>query len=63
VNIIDLEACKTPSTPPEEREQRVKTATTIVERIKILDEVCVKYEERIQVWTQLLENEEIQVLE
>jgi hypothetical protein len=64
MNIVDLEACTTPSTPLEEREKREKTSLMTVESIKSLDEECVKlYEESTQVWTQLLENAEIQVLE
>jgi hypothetical protein len=64
VNIVDLEVCTTPSTPPEEREKREKTIAMTVESIKSLDEECVKlYEESTQVWTQLLENANIQALE
>jgi hypothetical protein len=59
-----LEARTTPSTPPEEREQREKTTMTIVRAYKSLDEECVKlYEESTQVWTQLLENAELQALD
>jgi uncharacterized phage infection (PIP) family protein YhgE len=55
-NIVDLEAHTTPSTPLEERKQREKTTMTTVERIKSLDEECVKlYEETTQVWNQLLD--------
>jgi hypothetical protein len=38
-NIVDLEACTTPGTPPKERE---KTSTTTVENIKSLEEECAK---------------------
>jgi hypothetical protein len=52
--IVDLEACTTPSTPPEEREQREKIVTKTMESIKSLVEECAKlYEKRTQVWTQL----------
>jgi hypothetical protein len=57
MKIIDLEACQTPSTPPEEREKREKTIVMTVESIKSMDEECVKlYEGSTQVWTVLLEN-------
>jgi hypothetical protein len=59
-----LEDHTTPSTPPEEREQWEKTTMTTMESIKSLDEECTKlYEESTQVWTQLLENAELQALE
>jgi hypothetical protein len=38
LNIVDLEARTTPSTPPKEREKREKTTAMTVESIKILDE-------------------------
>jgi hypothetical protein len=40
MNIVDLEACTTPNTPHEEREQREKKIAMIVERIKSLNEEC-----------------------
>jgi hypothetical protein len=59
-----LEDSTTPSTPPEEREKWEKTTMTTVERIRSLDEEYAKlYEKRTQVWTQLLENVELQALE
>jgi hypothetical protein len=61
---VDLEACTTLSTPPEEKEKTEKTIATIVKNIKSLDEESVKlYEESTQVWNQLLENAKIKVLE
>jgi len=64
MNIFDLEARTIPSMPPKEIQQREKTVVTTVESIKILEEECMKlYEERTQVWTQLLENAELQMLE
>jgi hypothetical protein len=38
--IVDLEACITPSTPPEERETRKQTVTTMVDNIKTLEVEC-----------------------
>jgi predicted nucleic acid-binding Zn-ribbon protein len=62
--IVDLEAHTMPSTPPEEREQWEKTTMMTMESIRSLDEECTKlYEESTQVWTQLLENAELQALE
>jgi predicted nucleic acid-binding Zn-ribbon protein len=59
--IVDLEACTTPGTSSRERKKRDKTIATTVERIKSLDEECVKlYEESTQVWNQWLQNPEIQ---
>jgi N-glycosylase/DNA lyase len=44
----------TPSTPPEERDQREKTVSTAVESIKTLEEECAKlYEDNTKVWNQL----------
>jgi hypothetical protein len=52
------------STPPEEREQWEKTTMTTMESIRSLDEECTKlYEESTQVWTQLLEDAELQAIE
>jgi len=52
MNIVDLEAHTTLSTPPEEREQRKHTTIMTMESIKTLDEECTKpYEESTQVWT------------
>jgi hypothetical protein len=57
VNIIDLEACQTPSTLLKEREKIEKTVVTTVESIKRMGEECAKlYEERKKVWIDLLEN-------
>jgi hypothetical protein len=61
VNIVDLEVCSTPSTPPKERE---KTTMKTMEGVKSLEEECAKlYEEKTQVWTQLTEYAELQGIE
>jgi hypothetical protein len=51
VNIVYLEVCTTPATPPKEMEQREKTVMMTVESIKILEECAKLYEESTQVWT------------
>ena len=64
VKIFDLEACTTLSTPPKEREQWEKIAMTTMESIRILYEEFKKlYEESMKVWTQLLEDAELQEIE
>jgi hypothetical protein len=51
----------TPSTPPEERETRKKTMTTMVESIKTLEVECAQlYIETMGIWTQLSEDKEKQ---
>jgi hypothetical protein len=61
MKITDLEACQTPSTPPEEREKREKMMTTTIENIRSLEAECAKlYEESTKVWTQLTEDVELQ---
>lgn len=64
VKIIDLEACRTLSTPLEEREKTEKTVVTIVERINIMDEECKKlYDKRTQVCNVLLDKEKLKALD
>jgi hypothetical protein len=54
----------TPSTPPEERDQREKTVSTTVEGIRTLEEECAKlYEDNTKVWNQLSEDVELQSIE
>jgi hypothetical protein len=47
----------TPRTPPEERDQREKTISTIVEGIRTLEEECAKlFNDSTEVWNHILED-------
>jgi predicted nucleic acid-binding Zn-ribbon protein len=62
--IEDLESHTTPGTPPEEKAQRERTTMTSVASIKSLDEECTKLcEESTQIWTNLMEDPEMKVVE
>jgi hypothetical protein len=57
MHTFNLEACVTPSTTPEEREMRKKTATTMVDNINNIELECSQlYNETIGVWKQLNED-------
>jgi hypothetical protein len=61
--INDLEAQHIPGTPPEEREQREKLATTNLENIRSLVSGYTKiYVEIMGDWTQLTEDMELYVI-
>jgi hypothetical protein len=64
LGIEDLESCTTPRTPPEEKVERERTSMTVVASIKTLEEECTKLcEESTQIWTNLMEDPEMKVLE
>jgi hypothetical protein len=55
MNITELEVCATPGTPLEERAQREWTVQTTVEKIKILEQECIKIcDEGTHMWTEIM---------
>jgi len=55
--IEDLQLHSTPRTPSEEREGGERTTLTFIDSIKKVEEECAKlYEERTQIWTDLVED-------
>jgi hypothetical protein len=58
--IIELELRALPGTPPEEREQRERTTQTIVEKIKSLEQECIKMcDKGTCIWKNITNNPEM----
>jgi len=62
--IENLQLHSMPGTPPKERAGRERTMMTTITNIKKLEEECTKlYEESAQIWTNLVEDPKIKVVE
>jgi hypothetical protein len=62
--IEDMQSRSTPGTLPEERAGRERSAMTAVANIKKLDKECAKLcEESVQIWTNIMEDPEMNVVE